>query len=180
MRLPEGVFFAKSHTWLSLFPSGKVRLGVDDFVAGVLENPQIKLVKNAGEQVEKGDPIIVLEQGDRHLTVRSPLAGRIVAANSELQEQPERLRTALFSDGWAYTLQPAKAEELRELMLGAVSRNWMMAELRRLRDLLAGAVPSGTLAPVSLQDGGTPAPGVLKHLGTDEWKRFEDQFLQVQ
>jgi hypothetical protein len=56
----------------------------------------------------------------------------------------------------------------------------MLAELRRLRDLLAGAMPSAALAPVSLQDGGAPAPGVLKHLGSDEWKRFEDQFLQVQ
>jgi glycine cleavage system H protein len=180
MRVPEGIFFAKSHTWLSLFPSGKVRLGLDDFVSGLVDDAKLTLVKSVGEQVEKGDPLMILEQGDRRMTVRSPLAGTIIASNQDLQTQPQVMRKDLFGTGWAYTVQPAKPEELRALMLGTESRNWMTAELGRLRDLFAGAGVPGALAPATLQDGGAPAPGALKHLGATEWKRFEETFLQVQ
>ncbi len=180
MRVPEGIFFARSHTWLSLFPSGKVRLGLDDFVVGLLDDPKVTLLKAVGEQVEKGDPIMTLEHGARRMTVRSPLAGTVVSSNRELEALPQVMRKDLFGTGWAYTVQPEKPEELRVLMLGSESRNWMTEELRRLRDLFAGAGPAGALAPATLQDGGTPAPGALNRLGAREWKQFEDMFLQVQ
>jgi glycine cleavage system H lipoate-binding protein len=179
LRLPDGVFFDRSHTWLSLFPSGKIRLGVDDFVSGLLENPQIRLLRQSGEQVEKGDPLLVLKDGERHLTVRSPLAGRIEAVNRALENRPELMRHLLFSDGWAYVMQPARPEELTHLMLGGASRSWMASELGRLRDLFAG-VSGGTVpAPATLPDGGTPAPGALSLLGGAHWQRFEELFLQV-
>jgi glycine cleavage system H protein len=179
LRLPEGIFFAQSHTWLSLFPSGKIRLGVDDFVSGLLENPQIRLLREAGEQVEKGDPLLVLRLGEHHLTVRSPLSGRIEAVNRSLESRPELMRHALFSDGWAYAMQPARSEELMHLMLGSASRSWMASELARLRDLFAGACRGSVPVPTTLQDGGMPAPGALRLLRGSDWQRFEELFLQV-
>ncbi len=178
MRVPEGIFFARSHTWLNLFPSGKVRLGIDDFVSGLVDDAKVALVKSVGDQVEKGEPIVILEQGDRRMAVRSPLAGTVVACNADFAASPQAMRKELFSTGWIYTVQPAKPEELRSLMLGTESRSWMKEELGRLRDLFA--CPAGALAPATLQDGGAPAPGVLKQLGAGEWKRFEETFLQVQ
>ena len=61
VRLPDGIFFARSHTWLNLFPSGKVRLGVDDFVGRLLDNPNIEYLKCAGDSVKKGEPLFCAE-----------------------------------------------------------------------------------------------------------------------
>lgn len=180
LRIPEGVFFAKSHTWLNLFPSGKVRLGVDDFVGSVLDEPEVSFMRTIGEHVDKGDPLLLLSEGDRQLIIRSPISGEIVALNPELERNPAVMRKMLFSNGWAYTIRPKRAEELRALMLGEESRTWMGIEFRRLRDLLASAGAQGALAPAALQDGGAPVAGVLRHLDASEWKKFEDQFLKIQ
>ncbi|MBZ5497599.1 MAG: hypothetical protein LAP85_14445 [Acidobacteriia bacterium] len=179
LRTPEGIFFAKSHTWLSLFPSGKVRLGIDDFVANLLERAEVTLVKNQGDHVQKGEPLLVLAENGQALTVRAPISGDVVAVNEKLEETPGLKHADLFGEGWAYTMQPSRPEELRGLLLGNESRSWMSEELRRLRDFFAGAIANGVPAP-ALQDGGAPAPGALLHLGPDVWKRFEQQFLQAE
>jgi len=180
VRTPEGIFFARSHTWLNLFPSGRVRLGVDDFVSSLLDNPEVTLMRSPGERVDRGDPLIALSDGERRLIIRAPIAGEILAVNNALEKDSALMRKKLFSDGWAYAIRPNGVEELRAMLLGEESRHWIAEEVRRLRDLLAGIGPTGTLAPVALQDGGAPAPGLLKHLDASAWKRFEAEFLSVE
>lgn len=179
LRVPEGIFFAKSHTWLNLFPSGKVRMGVDDFIGRLMERPQVTLLKREGEPVAKGEPLIVLKEGDRQLTVRAPITGEILTVNNRLETTPGLMREELFSNGWAYVLRPNKFKELTALLFGEESRDWMLGEFRRLRDLLARVVPTGTLAPAALQDGGVPVAGILKHVNEDVCRRIEEEFLKV-
>lgn len=180
IRTPEGIFFARSHTWLNLFPSGRVRLGLDDFVAGLLDSFDVTLMRSPGERVMRGDPLMAISDGERRLIVRAPIAGEIVAANNALEKDSTLMRDKLFSDGWAYTIRPENVEELRAMLLGEESRHWIAEEMRRLRDLLAGMAPSGALAPASLQDGGAPVSGLLKHVDPSGWKRFEGEFLTVE
>jgi glycine cleavage system H lipoate-binding protein len=178
LRVPQGIFFAKSHTWLNLFPSGKIRLGVDDFVRQVLHNPEIILTRRNGEHIKKGEPILLLKEDNNLLTVRSPIEGEIVSTNGELSQNPNLLKKNLFSDGWAYTIKPARADELRQLLIGEETRLWMQEELRRLREFLTGK-DSLVLAQM-LPDGGKPIIGAMKSMDNSEWKRFEEEFLQVQ
>jgi glycine cleavage system H protein len=177
LRLPEGVFFARSHTWLNLFPSGKARLGVDDFIANLFEKAEVTLVKSAGDHVEMGEPMLVLSEHGRALTVRAPISGEIISINEKLEERRGLKRAGQFSDGWAYTMKPGEPAQLRRLMLGSESRSWMSAEMCRLRDFFTNTISYGMPSPV-LQDGGAPARGALLTLGTEDWKRFERQFLQ--
>ncbi len=178
MRLPEGVFFSRSHIWLSLFPSGKVRLGIDDFVANLFEKAEITLVKNPGDHVAKGDALMVLAEHGQAVTVRAPISGEVIALNDKLEGAKGLRMRDLFSEGWAYTVQPDSPEELRTLLIGKESRSWMAQELTRLRDFFANTIVNGLAAP-ALQDGGVPAPGALLQLDSDAWKRFEQEFLQA-
>jgi glycine cleavage system H protein len=179
VRIPEGIFFARSHTWLNLFPSGKVRLGVDDFVGRLLENPEVVLLKAEGSEVRKGDPILTLKEGDRSLTIRAPMDGEILAVNDSIRNRPELLKEMLFSDGWAYTLKPRRPSELRQMLLGEETRGWIAAEFGRLRDVFAGIADKGGFVPALLQDGGPPVAGAMKQMKKEVWKRFENEFLQV-
>lgn len=180
VRLPEGIFFARSHTWLSLFPSGKVRLGVDDFVGRLLDKPQIEYLKRDGDDVNRGEPLFALTEGGRTLTVRAPISGRVVGVNESLLRKPELLKESLFSDGWAFTIQPEKASEVRQMLLGDETKNWIAGEFRKLRDVFAAVPADGNLVPALLQDGGPPVAGALKHMGDDVWQNFENEFLNVQ
>jgi glycine cleavage system H protein len=178
VRIPDGIFFARSHTWLNLFPSGKVRLGVDDFVGRLLEKPVMTFLKAIGESVKKGEPILVLKEGDRSLTIRAPMDGRILARNDAMEHRPELLKEMLFTDGWAYTIKLQHPSELRQMLIGEETRKWISGEFRRLRDVFAGVTANGDLVPALLQDGGPPVAGVMKQLSKDVWQRFEDEFLR--
>jgi glycine cleavage system H protein len=179
VRLPDGIFFARSHTWLNLFPSGKVRLGVDDFVGRLLDKPEVQYLKSAGDAVKKGEPLFALREGGQTLTLRAPMDGRIISLNEHLPKNPGLLKENLFSEGWAYTIQPEKPSELRSLMLGEETRSWIPQEFRRLRDVFAAVPAESGLVPALLQDGGPPVAGALKHMGPEVWDNFEEEFLQV-
>ncbi len=175
-RTPEGIFFTPSHTWLNLFPSGKVRMGIDDFIARLMDSPEITLLKQSGETVHKGDPLLQCKENGHTVIVRSPIDAEIIDANLELASHPEYLKNLLFSQGWAYTLKPQRFTDLKTLLLGTETRVWMQREYARLRDFFASA-QGLALAPATLQDGGPPVSGAMKNMSDDMWKQFESDFL---
>jgi len=179
VRIPDGIFFAPSHTWLNLFPSGKVRLGVDDFISRLLEKPGVTLLRAAGDKISKGDPILNLKSDGHSLTVRAPIDFEIVAVNDALVKNPGLLEEGLFSDGWAYMIRPSRNADLKNLLLGNESRQWIRTEYQRLKDLLAGGGPAGALRPAFLQEGGPPIAGVLNRMDETVWRQLDTEFLQT-
>jgi glycine cleavage system H protein len=176
VRIPDGIFFARSHTWLNLFPSGKVRLGVDDFVGRLIEKPEVILLKSEGSEVKRGEPILTLREGDRSLTIRAPMDGQILGVNDSITSSPSLLKEKLFTDGWAYMLKPRKPSELRQMLIGEETRQWIAEEFTRLRDLFTQE--GGTVVSALLQDGGLPIGGALEGAEGRIWEQFDRLFLR--
>ncbi len=176
MRIPSGIFFTPSHTWLSLFPSGKVQLGIDDFLARMFSRPTITLLKNDRDHVTKGEPILRVSEGDKNVVVRSPIDGVVDSSNASLVQSPSLLSEALFSEGWAYTITPARTDDLRAFYLGSDTRVWLKSELGRLRDFFSHLASP---APAFMQDGGLPVNGLMDNLNPEQCKKFEHEFLRI-
>ncbi len=177
VRIPEGIFFSRSHTWLNLFPSGKVYLGIDDFVTRLLEDPRIILLKKEGDKVLKGDPILLIREDGRELKVRAPMDGEVLSVNEEVSKNPQLIKNLLFTEGWAYTIRPSRLSELKEMLFGEETSSWIADEFGRLRDVFAGIAKDNELVPALLQDGGPPVAGAMKRMPVSVWNRFEQEFL---
>jgi glycine cleavage system H protein len=175
LRFPDGIFFTKTHTWLNLFPSGKVQMGIDDFLMRMFEHPTLTFLKNEGEYVQRNEPIIKISEGEKELIVRSPINGAIINQNSQIAGKPISQNVALFNDAWAYTVQPRQPKDIRTFLLADETKAWMKGELTKLRDFLAVSQPTPSF--VLLQDGGEPMPGVLSNVKNDVVKQFEQEFL---
>jgi len=180
VRIPDGIFFAKSHTWVNLFPSGKIRLGVDDFVGRLLKTPEVIFLKKPGDSVKKGDPLMQLKSAKHVLTISSPLDGDVLEANEELAAHSELLQQNLFDNGWGYVIKPRRSTEIKEMLLGNEARTWIRNEFRRLRELLVQLATPGTVEPAYLQDGGLPTVGVLDNMDDEAWQKVEHEFLVIQ
>lgn len=180
VRVPEGIFFSRSHTWINLLPSGKLRLGIDDFLARLIENPEIKFLKHEGDEVRRGEPLFGLVSGNHVLSIQCPIDGRILEVNNILANRPEALREQLFSDGWGYLIQPKRMTQLRDFFIGTETRAWIREEFHRLGDFFAGVGRTEGVDPAFMQDGGLPMPGILKKMDDATWKEFEREFLQMQ
>jgi hypothetical protein len=109
--------------------------------------------------------------------VRAPIDCEILSVNDSLPKNPGLLEEGLFSDGWAYMIRPERNTDLKNLLLGNESRQWIRTEFQRLKDLLAGG---GSPRPAFLQEGGPPIAGVLNAMDENVWNRLDDEFLKVQ
>jgi glycine cleavage system H protein len=179
VRLPSGVFFAQSHTWLNLFPSGHAWLGIDDFVSRLLDSPTVKFLAEPGARVKRGEPLLRLEEDGRALTVRAPIDGWVLAFNGQLTAHPELLHSRPFCDGWVCEIRPDRYADVKSLLLGDETQGWMQHEFARLRDLFAGVGAQSGLEPAMLQDGGPPIAGAMKHVDAEVWERFDREFLSI-
>jgi glycine cleavage system H protein len=48
--------------------------------------------------------------------IYAPVAGRVVAVNTELADAPERLNDDPYGEGWICVIEPADASELDSLL----------------------------------------------------------------
>jgi len=174
--LPAGTWLDPSHTWARPEVDGSLLIGTD-FLPGLLlgEVGDVELAA-AGAQVRRGDPIAVVGHGDRTLTLRSPVNGRVAERNPTLATDPARLSSEPFGAGWLLRLQPADPGGLTPLLRGEVAALWARREIARLRELLQPAMTPAAVG-VTLPDGGEPLAGIAQRLEVHAWEGIESAFF---
>ncbi len=183
LRIPQGIFFNRHHTWTHLGESGAAKVGMDDFLQHITGSVKFKQLKNPGDAIRKGDLLAEIEQGGKQLRVFSPISGEILNTNSTLNENPEIIQEDPYEEGWIYKIKPSNwVKETKSYLLANEASDWSARELERLKDFLAGgpmrkyaAEPSMVL----LQDGGEIRENVLSELPNEVWENFQEEFLDV-
>ena len=54
LRIPQGVFFSKYHTWAHLEKNGEAYVGFDDLLVHITGDVKLTQFKNPGEHIKKG------------------------------------------------------------------------------------------------------------------------------
>jgi glycine cleavage system H lipoate-binding protein len=174
--LPAGVSLQPTYTWSRFGPSGDVYLGVHPMLLGLVGVPCEFDLRDRGEHVAKGQPLVSIGRAGRHLTVRSPLAGTVEHVNRRLTADA-LWRGVEDDDGaWLYRLRPERiVEEMGTWLAGDAAAEWTRRRYDDLRAYLHGAVTGG-LGPV-LADGGELRGGILGEMDQSVWAGLEDRFL---
>lgn len=176
--LPRGYFFSKAHTWLELLFSGKVYVGVDDFISKVTGKIDAIEVLPVGEKIKKGDPLFKIKQGERTLTFISPINGKITEINPSILESPETILNDPYFNGWIVMIEPEDvSSELKNLLIGNEASQWLRNEIKRFREFISIEAPKFSPEP-TLVDGGLVIKGVLQNVDEKTWEKFEKEFIQ--
>jgi glycine cleavage system H protein len=174
-RPPADLFLDDNHTWVRLAADGTLRLGVDDWLTELLGQVDRVELPGPGARVQRGEPLLVLHQGPRRLSVPSPAAGEIAGTNPLVQDNPRVVVDDPYGLGWVAALRPRDHREaLAPLHVGNGASGRLRAELERVVDFFAGLVPGA--APL-LADGGLPRRGALAELDDAGWAAFQRRFL---
>jgi len=174
--LPEGTRLDPSHTWARLGVDGSLLIGTDLLPTLLLGTVGEVELAAAGAQVQRGDPIAVLGGGERTLTLRSPVDGKVEALNLALAADPSRLSSEPLEGGWLLRMRPADPAGWSQLLRGEVAALWARREIARLRDLLQPAMTPATVG-ATLPDGGEPLVGIARRLDAAAWDGVEKAFF---
>ncbi|MFI5252603.1 MAG: glycine cleavage system protein H [Bacteroidota bacterium] len=178
--IPRGYFFSKGHSWVELLSSGSVRIGIDDFTQKILGSIDGVHIMTRNVSINRGEPILVLKQGDRVISVAAPVSGKIVEVNKNILEHPELIKKDPYITGWIARIEPENLNaELQLLKIAEDASQWLRGEVSRFRDFINHHTQQFAFAHagVTMADGGIPMTEVLEHANDDAWQAFEQEFL---
>ncbi len=180
LRIPQGLFYSRNHTWAHLEKSGTARLGLDDFLMHITGEVKFRSHINRGDLINKGDLLGEIDQNGKQLKIYSPLSGIIVDSNSLLEESPGVLNDDPYGKGWMYQIKPSKwIAETNSCYLAEEAISWSKKEIERFKDFMASTMKNyspGT-SMLILQDGGELCDRPLSELPDEVWQDFQKSFL---
>jgi len=182
LRIPQGIFYSKNHTWAYLEKSGAAKVGLDDLLVHITGEVNIRQLKNPGDSVRKGDLLAEMDQNGKSLNVLSPISGTILNSNSDLNVNRELLNEDPYGKGWLYDIKPTNwVAEIPSFYMANEATDWFNKELIRYKDFLALNMKKYSPDPsmIILQDGGELSENSLSGLPDELWKDFQKEFLNL-
>ena len=180
LRIPQGLFYSKNHTWAHLERSGNAKVGLDDFLLHITGEVSFTSLKNPGDFMSKGELMAEVTQDGKILKITSPLSGKIIDTNIILNETAGILNEDPYGKGWIYKVKPTGwIEETSSYYLAQEAIAWSEKELVRFKDFMAESVKrySPEASMLILQDGGELCDQPLSELPDEIWHDFQKSFL---
>lgn len=180
LRIPQGVFFSKYHTWAHLEKTGFALVGLDDLLVHITGDVKLTQFKKPGEYIQKGELLAKIRYNGHSLDILSPVSGEVKQTNSELKENPELIKNDPYQLGWIYSIKPTNWKaDTNSYYLAEDATKWAAQELERVKDFLA--VSASKMMPqtvgVVLQDGGELMEKPLSEFPKEVWDDFQKNFL---
>lgn len=108
--------YTKTHEWVQLYKDNIARIGVTDYAQDRFGKVLFVELPEIESEHEQFDPIVVIEAEKMLSEVFSPLSGRIIKLNEELDEDPTIINHDPYGDGWILEVELAHENEIEGLM----------------------------------------------------------------
>ena len=109
-----GLRYSESHEWVSV--DGNIAtVGITDFAQHALGNLSYVDMPETDDEVTKGEEFGAVESVKAASDLYSPVSGKVVETNSELEDAPERLNVDPYAN-WIIRVEMSDPSELDDLM----------------------------------------------------------------
>ena len=115
-RVPKDRYYTKEHEWCLVEEDGKARIGITDYAQQELGDIVYVELPQLNEEVEQNDTIANIESVKSVASVYSPVSGKIVDVNGELENSPELINEYPYEDGWICVIEMGDSSEVEDLM----------------------------------------------------------------
>ena len=115
MAIPQDLFYAKTHEWVSL-DEGVATVGITDFAQSQLSDLTFVELPEVGTEFKAGDEAAVAESVKAAADVYAPVAGEVIEINTELEDNPELINKDAFGEGWLFKLKVADESEVDNML----------------------------------------------------------------
>ncbi|HEY5654098.1 MAG TPA: glycine cleavage system protein GcvH [Pontiella sp.] len=115
MSVPQDLFYAKTHEWVSL-TDGIATVGITDFAQSQLSDLTFVELPEEGTEFSAGDEAAVVESVKAAADVYAPVSGEVVEVNSDLEDCPELINKDAFGEGWLFKIKVSDESEVDNMM----------------------------------------------------------------
>ncbi len=115
MNIPSELKYTKDHEWIRI--DGDIAtIGITDFAQGELGDIVYVEVETLDETLEKDEIFGTVEAVKTVSDLILPLSGEIIEFNEILEDEPEKVNTDPYGDGWMIKVKINDTSEINGLM----------------------------------------------------------------
>lgn len=134
--IPGGVFIARGHCWAAVAEDGSATVGIDDFAKKLIGRIDEVLLPNLGMTVKRGQSLFSIRKGNRRITFRAPLSGKVVNIKTSFSHSTDALDRTPYENNWICIIDADQLDaELPELKIGNAAVAFYRDELERFRTM---------------------------------------------
>ena len=116
MAIPQDLKFTRDHEWARTEADGSITVGISDFAQDQLGDIVFVELPDEGSSVGQADAFGVVESTKSVSDLISPVGGRVIAVNNDLDDRPEVVNDDAYGEGWMIRIQPDNESELDDLL----------------------------------------------------------------
>ncbi|NNL02662.1 MAG: glycine cleavage system protein GcvH [Eudoraea sp.] len=115
MNIPSDLKYTKDHEWIRI--DGDIAtVGITDFAQGELGDIVYVEVETLDETLDKDEVFGTVEAVKTVSDLFLPLSGEIIELNELLEDEPEKVNTDPYGDGWMIKVKINDTSEIDSLM----------------------------------------------------------------
>ena len=115
MNIPAELKYTKDHEWVKI--EGDIAtVGITDFAQGELGDIVYVEVETLDETLEKDEVFGTVEAVKTVSDLFLPLTGEIIEFNEGLEDEPEKVNSDPYGDGWMIKVKISDASEVASLL----------------------------------------------------------------
>ena len=115
MKIPEDLKYTKDHEWVKI-EGDTATVGITEFAQGELGDIVYVEVETVDETLDREEVFGTVEAVKTVSDLFAPLSGEVIEFNESLEDEPEKVNTDPYGEGWMVKIKFNNASEVDDLL----------------------------------------------------------------
>ncbi|HST52506.1 MAG TPA: glycine cleavage system protein GcvH [Pyrinomonadaceae bacterium] len=125
--VPEGLYYSKDHEWLKV-ERDSATVGITDHAQSSLGDVVYVELPKVGDSFSAHDTFGSVESVKAVSELFLPVAGEVTEVNESLNDEPEKVNSDPYGDGWMARVRLSNAGEVDGLLNAAEYEDYIKSE----------------------------------------------------
>ena len=113
--VPSDRYYTKTHEWFKL-SDGVGVIGITEYAQDMLHEIVYIDLPEIGAEIVAGDSFMEIESVKSVSEIYSPVSGKIINVNADLENSPELVNDSPYEDGWLVKIEVKDKSEIKNLL----------------------------------------------------------------
>lgn len=115
MNIPQDLKYTKDHEWIKI-EGDTATIGITDFAQSELGDIVYVEVETVDETLDKEEVFGTVEAVKTVSDLYLPLSGEIIEFNESLEDEPEKVNSDPYGEGWMIKIKFSDESQLEDLL----------------------------------------------------------------